>query len=94
MACHSQAPLVKCGLFLLRSPSDDVAVEQLFRQALATAREQRAGSWELRAATSFGRLLGMSGRRDEARQVRADVLGRFTESHGSANLAELLAEFS
>jgi len=36
----------------------------------------------------------MSGRRDEARQVRADVLGCFTESHGSANLAELLAEFS
>jgi len=36
----------------------------------------------------------MPGRRDEARQVRADVLGRFTEGHGSTNLAELLAELS
>jgi hypothetical protein len=34
---------------------------------------------ELRAAASLGRLLGLRGRRDEARETLADVFGRFTE---------------
>ena len=94
---RSEFHRLKGELLLLRSPSDRDAIEQLFRRALATAREHRARSWELRAATSLSRLLVPAGRRDEARRVLADVLGGFTEGHETANLVDaqaLLAELS
>jgi predicted ATPase len=81
----------------MRAPSDHAAAESSFREALAVARQQGAQAWELRAATSLGRLLGRGGRRDEARQTLGDIYGRFTEGLATANLTDakaLLTELS
>src|SRR5262245_620809 len=93
----SELHRLKGELLLVRTPSDHAAAEGAFREALAIARQQGAQAWELRAATSLGRLLGRRGRRDEARQILGDVYGRFTEGLDTVNLVEaraLLAELS
>jgi predicted ATPase len=88
---------LKGELLLMRAPSDHAAAEGSFREALAIARGQGAHVWQLRAATSLGRLLGQRGRRDEARQILGDVSGRFAEGLDTADLVNataLLAELS
>lgn len=60
--------------------ADPAQVEQTLRRALDCARSQSALSWELRAATSLCTLLCAHGRRDEGRQLLADVVGRFGET--------------
>jgi tetratricopeptide (TPR) repeat protein len=62
------------------------ASEALFRQALAVARAQEARSFELRAATSLGRLLVDRGRHREARALLAPLYGWFTEGHETPDL--------
>jgi len=84
-------------LLLLQGRGSHEEAELSFRHALEIARQQRAQAWELRAAASLGRLLGLQGRRDEARETLANVLGRFTEGFETANLTEartLLAQLS
>jgi len=93
----SEVHRLKGELLLMRAPSDHAAAEGSFREALAVARQQKAQAWELRAATSLGRLFGRRGRRDEARQTLGDVYGRFTEGLDTANLTDaraLLEELS
>jgi adenylate cyclase len=88
---------LKGELLLMRAPSDHAAAEGSFREALAIARGQGAHVWQLRAATSLGRLLGQRGLRDEARQILGDVSGRFTEGLDTADLVDataLLVELS
>jgi predicted ATPase len=55
--------------------------EGYFERALAVAREQQAKSWELRAAISMARLWRDRGKRDEARNLLAQVYGWFTEGY-------------
>ncbi|HWM79928.1 MAG TPA: hypothetical protein VNS56_20280, partial [Methylomirabilota bacterium] len=57
-----------------------------FRRAIEIARSQGARSWELRAATSLSRLLRRQGKRDEACQTLAGILGWFTEGFDTADL--------
>ena len=73
-------------LLLARDPVDESEAETAFRQAVAIARRQNARSWELRAVTSLGRLLGRQGKREEARRTLADVYGWFTEGFDTADL--------
>ena len=82
---------LKGELLLMRAPSDHAAAEGAFREALAVGHQQGAQAWELRAATSLGRLLGRLGRRDEARQTLGDVYGRFTEGLDTPNLTDARA---
>jgi len=52
---------------------------------------------ELRAVTSLSRLLHQQGKKDEARQMLAEVYGWFTEGFDTADLKEakaLLEELS
>ncbi len=59
------------------------------------ARRQGAKSLELRAATSLSRLWQQQGKKDEARQMLAEVYGWFTEGFDTVDLKEaqsLLAE--
>lgn len=58
---------------------DSSAVEACFREALATAQQQEARMLELRAAISLARLWQSLGKTGAARQVLAEVHGRFTE---------------
>jgi predicted ATPase len=67
-----------------------------FQETLAIARHQQAKSWELRAATSLGRLWWQQGKREEARGLLAPIYGWFTEGFDTADLQDakaLLEEF-
>ena len=61
------------------------------QHALDIARHQQARSLELRAALSLSRLRQLQGRRQEARQVLAEVYGCFTEGFDTADLQEAKA---
>lgn len=61
--------------------------EACFRHAVDVARRQNAKSLELRAVLSLSRLCQQQGRRDEARELLAEVVGRFTEGFDTGDLA-------
>ena len=62
--------------------------EACFQQALDTARELSAKSFELRAATSLARLWQRQGKRAEAQQLLAEVYSWFTEGFDTRDLQE------
>jgi len=77
------------GEIELMSPQQDAAKAQThFERALATARAQRARSWELRAATNLARLWQGQGKRQQARDLLAPVYGWFTEGFDTLDLKE------
>jgi predicted ATPase len=77
------------GELTSRLPYPDPAkAEDSFRTALAIAREQGTGGYELRAATSLARLWGEQDRRGEARDLLAPVYGWFTEGFETADLKD------
>jgi predicted ATPase len=69
-----------------RAPGVTTAAEDHFRQALDWARQQGALSWELRAATSFARLLCDQGRSADVFALLQPVYDRFTEGFDTADL--------
>jgi len=74
-----------------------VEAEECFQKAIDIARRQQAKSLELRAVMSLGRLWQQQGKRDEARQMLAEIYGWFTEGFDTADLQEakaLLEELS
>jgi predicted ATPase len=78
-----------CGELTGRLAHPDPAkAEDLFRTALAIAREQGTRGYELRAATSLARLWHQQGRRGEARDLLAPVYGSFTEGFDTADLKD------
>jgi DNA-binding winged helix-turn-helix (wHTH) protein/predicted ATPase len=76
------------GQLMLSLAKDAHQAETCFQQALEVARRQRALSFELRAATSLGRLLRQTDRTDEARRILADCLNSFTEGFDTSDLVE------
>jgi predicted ATPase len=71
--------------------------EECFLKAIDTARRQQAKSWELRAVMSLARLWQSQGKKEEARQILAEIYGWFTEGFDTADLKEakaLLQELS
>ena len=62
------------------------AAEELYRQALATARKQEARLWELRAAVSLATLSRDLGRRSEAHELLAPIYGGFIEGFETQDL--------
>ncbi|MBV8089068.1 MAG: AAA family ATPase, partial [Alphaproteobacteria bacterium] len=78
------------GRLLLRQGHAGAA-EELYRNALAIAREQGAKLWELRAAASLARLWRDQGRRATARDLLAPVYGWFTEGFAVPDLKEAKA---
>ena len=80
------------GEIALKSPEPDaVKAEAYFERALAVARQQRAKSWELRAAMSLARLWRDQGKRKEARDLLAPVYRWFTEGFDTLDLKEAKA---
>jgi tetratricopeptide (TPR) repeat protein len=65
--------------------------EECFRQAIAIARRQGAKSLELRAVMSLSRLWQEQGKKEEARQILAEIYGWFTEGFDTADLKEAKA---
>jgi predicted ATPase len=78
------------GWLLLRQGHAETA-EDLYRKALAIAREQEAKMWELRAAVSLARLRHDQGRPAEARDLLAPVYGWFTEGLDTPDLKDAKA---
>jgi predicted ATPase len=71
--------------------------EKCFLQAIAIAQKQQAKSWELRAVMSLARLWQQQGKKDEARQLLAEIYHWFTEGFDTKDLQEakaLLEELS
>jgi predicted ATPase len=80
------------GDIALMSPEHDAGkAEAYFERALATARQQQAKSWELRAAMSLARLWRSQGKPQQARELLAPVYGWFTEGFDTRDLKEAKA---
>ena len=80
------------GELLLRQCGEaGVEAEACFQRALDIARHQQAKSLELRAAMSLARLWQQQSKRDDARQLLAEVYGWFTEGFDTADLQEAKA---
>jgi predicted ATPase len=62
-----------------------------FERALTVARQQKAKSWELRAALSLARLWRDQGKVQQARELLAPVYGWFTEGFDTRDLKEAKA---
>jgi predicted ATPase len=76
--------------------STEEKAETYFHQAITLARGQDAKSLELRAVTSLSRLWQQQGKKEEARQMLAEIYGWFTEGFDTKDLQEartLLEEF-
>ena len=75
-----------------KSPEHDTAkAEAYFEYARAVARQQKAKSWELRAAMSLARLWRDQGKVQQARELLAPVYGWFTEGFDTRDLKEAKA---
>jgi tetratricopeptide (TPR) repeat protein len=78
---------VRGELLLRQEPVANIVVARsCFEQAIATAREQGALFWELRAATSLARLMRDQGRSADGLALLQPVYDRFTEGFGTADL--------
>jgi predicted ATPase len=64
------------------------AAEECFHHALDIARQHSAKSLELRVTTSLSRLWQSQGRKEDARQLLAEIYGWFTEGFDTADLRE------
>jgi class 3 adenylate cyclase/tetratricopeptide (TPR) repeat protein len=76
---------------LLLNEGNHEAAAQSCRHAIELARRQGAKSLELRATTSLTRLLALQERRDEARNMLAEIYGWFTEGFDTADLKDAKA---
>jgi predicted ATPase len=77
------------GEIALLAPKPDVGkAETHFVRALEIAREQKAKSWELRAATSFARFWLHRGERSKARELLAPVHDWFGEGFETLDLKQ------
>jgi predicted ATPase len=65
--------------------------ENCFRKAIDVARSQDAKSFELRATTSFARLLAHQGQREKARVMLANIYNWFTEGFDTPDLKDAKA---
>ena len=77
--------------------SESEQAEACFHRAIEIARRQNAKSFELRAVMGLSRLDHKQGRHTQARQMLAEIYGRFTEGFDTADLKEtgaLLESFS
>jgi predicted ATPase len=76
---------------LLLLQGDEAEAEASFRKAIKLACRQQAKSLELRAAMSLSRLWQNQGKREETRQLLAEVYGWFTEGFDTPDLKEAKA---
>ncbi len=88
---YFMAELLRIRAEMLLSQRNDAGAEADYRQAIELAQKQGAKSWELRAATSLGRLMHQQGRNDEARQLVRPIYDWFSEGFDTGDLKEARA---
>jgi len=89
--CEADAHRVRGEILLKHDPANAALAEEAFLTAIAIARQQKARSFELRAATSLARLRCDQGKRDAARDLLVPVYGGFTEGFDTLDLKEAKA---
>ena len=94
--CEAELYRIAGEIALLPRDADAAKAEVYFERALAVSREQRAKSWELRAAMSMARHWRDQGKRKrwEARDLLSVTFEWFTEGFDTIDLkqASLLLE--
>ena len=73
------------------STQAEAEAEACFHKAIEIARQQQAKSLELRAVMSLGRLWQSQGKKNEARQLLAEIYDWFTEGFDTKDLQEARA---
>jgi predicted ATPase len=81
----------KGELLLMQQGQRVGEAEECFWKALDIARRQQAKSLELRAVMSLSRLWQQQGKKEEVRQMLADIYGWFTEGFDTVDLKEAKA---
>jgi predicted ATPase len=76
---------------LVPSTHAEAEAEACFHKAIEIARRQQAKSLELRAVMSLSRLWQQQGKRDEARNLLAEIYNWFTEGFDTRDLKEARA---
>src|SRR4030095_1678697 len=82
---HWEAEIYRLKGELLPDSKGSSEAETCFRRAIDIARRQSAKSLELRAVMSLSRLLRKQGKKEEARQVLAEIYGWFTRGVDTAH---------
>jgi predicted ATPase len=88
---HQHVSMSEAGTVGGAHPTGDEEAEACFHKAIEIARRQSAKSLELRAVISLSRLWQQQGRKDEARQMLAEICGWFTEGFDTKDLQEAKA---
>jgi hypothetical protein len=70
------------------TPNPQAEAEACFLKAIEIAQRQQAKSLELRAVMSLSRLWQQQGKKEEARQMLAEIYGWFTEGFDTKDLQE------
>jgi predicted ATPase len=89
--CEAEVNRKAGEIALQSSEPDNAKAEAYYDTALAIARQQRAKSWELRAAMSMARLWRNQGKPQQARELLAPVFGWFSEGFDTLDLKEARA---
>jgi predicted ATPase len=76
------------ALLLQQAVPDVIQAETCFRLALDIAREQKAKSWELRAALSLSWLWQQQSKQQQARELLTPIYTWFTEGFDTADIQE------
>jgi class 3 adenylate cyclase/predicted ATPase len=89
--CEAELNRIAGEMALLSPERNAAKAEAYFERALAVSRQQKAKSWELRAAMSMARLWRDQGKLRQARELLAPVYGWFTEGFDTLDLKEAKA---
>jgi predicted ATPase len=89
--CEAEVHRAAAEIALMSPEADAAKADVDFEHILTIAREQKAKSWELRAATSMARLWHNQGKRQQAHDLLAPVYGGFTEGFDTLDLKEAKA---
>jgi predicted ATPase len=95
--CRIKGELLQQSTVESRNSTVEAEAEEYFMKALRLARRQQARTFELRAVMSLSRLWRRQGKKEEARQLLAEVYNWFTEGFDTADLKEaqqLLSELT
>jgi predicted ATPase len=79
---------IRGEILFKRNSADTAPAEEAFLTAIAVAKQQKARSFELRAAMSLARLWRFQGKVQEARELLAAIYGWFTEGFNTRDLKE------
>jgi predicted ATPase len=82
---------IRGEILMKRDPTNAAPAEEAFQTAIAIAQQQKARSFELRAALDLARLWRSQGKPQQARELLASVYGWFTEGFDTRDLKEAKA---